>query len=170
MEEENILPSVKQGGNGVMFWGCVSWMGVGPLVPVYENLRGDDYARILLNIPRVKRALNIQSAYLIEDWSRVYTTSRVLDVKEDLSLKDLELPTYSPDLNILENMWSVLKTNVAACYPETLEELGEVVRQEWTNIPREDIRTYFYSIPNRLEDVIRAHGRYTKYLLYSLIQ
>ena len=65
----------------------------------------------------------------------MHTTLRVLDVKEDLSLKDLELPTYSPDLNILENMWSVLKTNVAACYLETIEELEEVVRQEWTNIP-----------------------------------
>ena len=71
-------------------------MGVGPLIPIYEPLEGKDYAQLLEeNIPRVKEILNVRTASFIEDHSSVHGTSNVLDVKEALQLKNLDLPTYS---------------------------------------------------------------------------
>ena len=35
---ECIVPTVKFGGGGIMFCGCFSWFGLGPLVPVLPTL------------------------------------------------------------------------------------------------------------------------------------
>lgn len=164
LEEENILPLVCHGGGGVMFWGCVSWNGTGPLVAVHDHIRGDNYAQLLLNnIPQVMNNLNTQAAYFIEDNPRLHNTPTVQTAKQNLGLRDLNLPTYSPDLNIIENMWSVLKARVHSRAPQRVRDIEEIALEEWANFQLEEIRTYFRSIPDRLRDVITANGGYTRY-------
>ncbi len=99
-------------------------MGPGPLVPINGTLTGNEYAQILLNnIPEVKTSLNVQTASMIEDRCRIHNTQDVLRTKENLNVRDLDLPAYSPDLNIIENVWSILKTRVADRAPGNFEEL-----------------------------------------------
>ena len=164
IKPEHVLPALKFGGGGVMFWGCVSWMGPGPLVPIEGSLNGDAYARILAeNMPQVKEALNVQSAYIIEDGSPVHGTLDVLRTKKFLNLKSLRLPFYSPDLNIIENLWSILKTRVAKRGPRSIDEFIVISQAEWTNISINDVRQYFYNIPNRIKAIINNNGKYSKY-------
>ena len=42
-----IVPTVKFGGGWIMVWGFLSWFGLGPLVPLKENLNATAYNDIL---------------------------------------------------------------------------------------------------------------------------
>jgi transposase len=164
LEPEHLVPSVKYGGGGVMFWGCVTWGGVGPLIPIDGVLDGGVYADLLMdNLPLLMDSLGMRSAYIIQDGARVHETYDVISVKEILGLRDLELPPYSPDANIIENLWGILKTRVAERNPGSLEELVDVTVEEWNNISLEEVRTIFYSIPDRLHGIVTRGGGHTKY-------
>ena len=40
-------------------------------------------------------------------------------------------PSQSPDLNPIENIWTVLKTNVGNHKPISVKELIKVIKKEW---------------------------------------
>ena len=68
-----------------------------------------------------------------------------------------------PDLNIIENIWSLLKRNVAKRFPGTIEELWKVAKVEWYQIEYAYIRNVYASISRRLDAVIKMKGSHSKY-------
>ena len=47
---------------------------------------------------------------------------------------EVKIPTYSPDLNPMENMFSILKHNIEARNPKNIETLQEIAKDEWGKI------------------------------------
>ena len=83
-----------------------------------------------------------------------------------------EWPAYSPDLNLIEHAWKIVKDNLNAKFPglicilrneENKAYFVNCVREAWWVIPQEKIDALIRSIPRRLAAVRRAHGWYTKY-------
>ncbi len=53
------------------------------------------------------------------------------------TLRILEWPSQSSDLNPIENLWRELKVRVAKCQPWNLNDLERICKEEWDKIPPE---------------------------------
>ncbi|GFU06779.1 transposable element Tcb1 transposase [Trichonephila clavipes] len=75
----------------------------------------------------------------------------------------LNTPPQSPDLNVIENLWSHLERSVQRHQITSKEQLKSVLQEEWLNIASETTRHLVESMPRQLEAVISAKGYATKY-------
>ncbi len=75
----------------------------------------------------------------------------------------MEWPAQSPDLNIIENLWSFLGKKLKNCDIKNKDDLRREVKRIWQEIPLEYIRKLYHIIPNRLELLIRNKGGHIPY-------
>ena len=74
-----------------------------------------------------------------------------------------DFPPQNPDLNPIENIWSVVADKVAEKSPKNLEALKKVIREVWLSIPRVYILHVIDSMDARCSGVITNQGDDTKY-------
>ena len=67
-------------------------------------------------------------------------------------------PPYSPDLNIIETIWAIMKKRLEASPVKTIEELKRVIQEIWDNLSFETINRLVDSIPKRLRACINNMG------------
>ena len=77
----------------------------------------------------------------------------------------LPWPSQSPDLNIIEHLWDHVKQKIRAHspQPQNVDQLWEIVQQEWYSIDVEFIRRLYRSLPKRVAEVKKAQGGNTSY-------
>jgi hypothetical protein len=85
----------------------------------------------------------------------------------------MEWPAYSPDMNLIEELWAHLKTELHQRYPDTsmLQGSPDTIRQKlierlftvWWDIGEEVLNRLIDSMPCRVHALIAARGWYTKY-------
>ncbi|KAL5537294.1 hypothetical protein ACEPAF_1117 [Sanghuangporus sanghuang] len=69
------------------------------------------------------------------------------------------------DINIIKNVWDYLDDRLCECpFPlHNLDELWEVLQEEWYKISKSYIDKLYNSIPERVEEVIEMKGGNTTY-------
>ena len=74
-------------------------------------------------------------------------------------------PSSSPDLNPIENLWHILRSNIRKrnVQPRNEEGLMQALLEEWEKLDLELVNKLYLSMPKRLEAVIAAEGGITKY-------
>jgi len=85
----------------------------------------------------------------------------------------MEIPAYSPDLNPIENVWSLVKHKLHKHYPELYlmkgnfnmvkKEIEEAITHCWELLDPKVFDTLAGSIVDKIEGIIKADGWYTKY-------
>ncbi|GFU71750.1 transposable element Tc1 transposase [Trichonephila clavipes] len=155
---KHTIPTVKHGGGSVMVWGCTAASGVGKLVFIDGILHKMAYLNILQNnLKESADKLGLGSNFIFQQDNNPKHTAFV--VKEWLIYhcrNQLNTPPQSPDLNVIENLWSHLERAVQKHQITSKEQLKSVLQEEWLNIAPETTRHLVESMPRRLEAVISA--------------
>ena len=159
-----VVRGLKGKGPSLMFWGGITLRGQGRLFRIDGTLDGHGYGQILqLCIPEIIRLQNLRAPILQEDNARVHTSQAANQVKEELGLKALNWPSYSPDLNPIEGIWSYWKDRVRRRIPGNIDVLEQICREEWRRIPLTVIQAHVASMPCRLQAIVKARGGDIKY-------
>ena len=74
-------------------------------------------------------------------------------------------PSNSPDLNPIENLWHILKSNIRKRkqQPRNKKQLVEALQEEWKKLDMDIVNSLCDSMPRRLRAVIDANGGPTGY-------
>ena len=72
-------------------------------------------------------------------------------------------PANSPDLNPIENLWSILANDVASRHPTSLQTLKTAIEVACKGIPKGTIKKLFASMDKRLQECLQSDGGHTSY-------
>ena len=77
----------------------------------------------------------------------------------------LEWPAQSPDLNPIEHIWREVKNQLRKIPKKftSKENLWDILQDIWNNIDQERCIELIETMPERINDIIRAKGGYTKW-------
>jgi hypothetical protein len=95
----------------VMFWGAISVFGPLCLVPVSGMMNSEKYIHILETflLPSAAAVFGDHPWKLLQDAAPCHTAKRTMRFFEENHIHLVEWPKYSPDMNTIENVWSLLK-------------------------------------------------------------
>ena len=146
------------GEGSVMMWTAISNDRKTDIVHVPGNLTDARYRNEILQ-PHLKHIIDPH------DNARPHTARVSMDYLEENNINVLPWPSKSPDLNPIEHIWDQLDKRVhqRQSPPETLDQLLQMLQQEWQTIPRNNVRNLIESMPRRCRAVLAARGGHTRY-------
>lgn len=158
-------PINRFGGGSVMFWGCLSYYGFGDLVPIEGTLNQNGYLDILNDhaFTSGNRLFPTYDWILQHDNAPCHKGKLPTQLLKDLSQAVLPWPAQSPDLNIIENVWAIVKNKRTIDKYRKREGTIAEIKDIWSKLTIEFAQTLVRSIPDRLQAVIDAKGGITKY-------
>jgi transposase len=149
------------GGGSVMMWVAISNDRKTDLVHVPGNLTA---VRYILQ-PHLMHVIDRQKEFFQQDNARPHTARVAMDYHEQNNINVLPWPSKSPDLNPIEHLWDQLDKRVRQRQPppQTLDQLRQMLQQEWQTIPRNNVRNLIESMPRRCRAVLAASGGHTRF-------
>ena len=149
----------------VMIWGGMSQNGTAGLffLPTGTTMNGQRYLDLLKNKLELHMAVHNCTVFM-QDGAPCHRAKIVTQFLKSKKIRILDWPGNSPDLNPIENLWSILKDKVSEKQPTSAKMLEQAIKEVWVReLSNEYCQSLVESMPRRLEAVIKAKGGPTKY-------
>jgi transposase len=147
-------------------WACFSASGLGYCYIYNETLDAKSFVHILDThlLPSADLLFTEtprRQWWYLQDNAPTHTARMTRKWLHNHGIICLDFPPYSPDLNPIENLWQHIEKRVEERVPTTIDELQDVVAEEWKNTPIELLTKLAHSMIYRCKTVIAAHGDHT---------
>uniref|UniRef100_A0A9J8B0X6 Tc1-like transposase DDE domain-containing protein n=1 Tax=Cyprinus carpio carpio TaxID=630221 RepID=A0A9J8B0X6_CYPCA len=135
-------------------WGCFSSKGVGSLTILPKNtaMNKEWYQNTLQQqlLPTTQQQFGEEQCIFQHDGAPCHKAKVITKWLGDQNVEILgPWPGNSPDLNPIENLWSILKRRVDKQKPTNSDKLQEVIMKEWVAISQDLAQKLIESISNR---------------------
>jgi transposase len=105
-----------------------------------------------------------QKYEFVQDNPRWHKAKKTMEILEELVPSTIiDHPPQSPDLNIMEDLWSYLACKVTAANIKTFQGLKQKLTLEWEKLPWSYIRKSVRSMKSRLVECVELEGGRTHY-------
>lgn len=154
------------GGGSLMIWAAFGYYGKSRIHYISTKMNAKKYVELL-----DEALVDFGEKYWGEDWIFQHDNASVHAAKdtkaflESNTIPTLPWPAISPDLNPIENLWSILSSRVFAhgCQFDTVSQLKAAIDREWSTIDESILRNLIESMPRRLMKVIIKKGGHSGY-------
>lgn len=143
----------------IMVFGAISAKGPVLIVTDTGTINSETYCTIICDqlIPAAN-TLFPQGWILQQDNAPAHTANDTKSIFEDYNINTIPWPARSPDLNIIENCWSYMKSIIERRRPQSLQQLKQFIEETWNSLPGDYIVNLYASLPTRLQKCIESNG------------
>lgn len=148
---------------GLMIWGAIFPNGLLSFRIISGKINSKKYIEVINSslIPIINLS-KFKYYYFQQDNARVHTSKECQEYFKNSHINVLKWAPYSPDLNIIENIWSNLSTRVYNHGPiKNLKILRQKVTEsiyEFNMESKDYVQKLYKSIPKRICDIIEKRG------------
>ena len=153
-------------GKSVMVWAGFSYVGKTNLVYLKGNQKSQDYVKTLQDymIPFADR--NHQWGHVFQhDNASIHASKCTKSFLARSKVNVMDWPALSPDLNPMENVWSMTSSRVYenGKQHDTLDDLKKAIDRAYDHTKREWMEGLIKSMKQRCLDVVAHKGAKTKH-------
>jgi transposase len=158
----------QAGGGSCMVWAGFSAKGKTKIAFLTGRQNSEDYIYTVSEFVLPFAHLNYGTEFIYQqDGASIHTSKASMAFLEEQGVQVLEWTPQSPDLNPIENMWSIMTRRVYHNGRQfnTVADLRAAIEAAWESIEPKIIRSLIDSMPRRCQEVIEKNGNKTHYKL-----